>query len=584
MLFQPKMKGLPPNSELRLRLCKQSFAAISLAVFAAVFTFAFAGYAQRPTPVFDSDMDFKAPQRNIGERLTLDTRFSKFFAVNSAGDANHTLSVGDSVVAKVATPQGLTEGPFSGKSVNCRSCHYVDELAGTGGARNRTYADYAPRSPKPATGTRTSVTARNSIAFVNAFIDKKNGLFHADGEFSDLETLIEETWTGPNFGWALDEHDKAVAHIAHVIRDDDGENELDRRYGGSYRKVLRGNDNSLRAGLRLPAEFQIDVTRASDREIFDALLKIMDAYLSSLEFSRSFDGHYDGSPYDAFLRLNELPLGPERGESDADYTVRLRHAVEALESPQFIAAGKFKFNFHSQPFVFGPTEFEGLKIFLRKPVNSGTASRHGIGNCATCHTPPNFTDAKFHNTGVTQEEYDSVHGQGAFMRLKIPGYTERIRNADYYLPATRQHPNASEAMRSPADKRRPQLTDLGVWNIFGNPDYPEPQAKLAKMFCSTIDGCEYAKLLPATIARFRTPSVRDLADSDPYMHNGSKQSVDDVLRFYIRVSEQSRAGKIRNSDKKLSNIRITSKDTAALKAFLASLTEDYEAQIPSWKR
>ena len=34
--------------------------------------------------------------------------------------------------------------------------------------------------------------------------------------------------------------------------------------------------------------------------------------------------------------------------------------------------------------------------------------------------------------------------------------------------------------------------------------------------------------------RFRTPSLRNVADTGPYMHNGSRQTLDDVVTFYYR--------------------------------------------------
>jgi hypothetical protein len=43
---------------------------------------------------------------------------------------------------------------------------------------------------------------------------------------------------------------------------------------------------------------------------------------------------------------------------------------------------------------------------------------------------PNFTDFGLHNTGATQEEYDAVHGQGAFAALAIPDLLTRNGNVD----------------------------------------------------------------------------------------------------------------------------------------------------------
>jgi cytochrome c peroxidase len=75
---------------------------------------------------------------------------------------------------------------------------------------------------------------------------------------------------------------------------------------------------------------------------------------------------------------------------------------------------------------------------------------------------------------------------------------------------------------------------------------------------------------------FKTPSLRGLAFSGPYLHTGRKDTLESVLRFYIRMCSLARAGKLRNSSPELSGIFLTDEDIAPLVAFLRSLNEDYE--------
>jgi cytochrome c peroxidase len=35
-------------------------------------------------------------------------------------------------------------------------------------------------------------------------------------------------------------------------------------------------------------------------------------------------------------------------------------------------------------------------------------------------------------------------------------------------------------------------------------------------------------------SRFRTPSLRNIAETGPYMHDGSQKTLDDVVMFYFR--------------------------------------------------
>lgn len=79
-----------------------------------------------------------------------------------------------------------------------------------------------------------------------------------------------------------------------------------------------------------------------------------------------------------------------------------------------------------------------------------------------------------------------------------------------------------------------------------------------------------------TIARFKTPTLRDLEDSDPYFHNGSAQTFGDVIEFYINSPQLARQGLLRNPPSEFKSMSISTQDVDALKAFLKSLTEDYD--------
>ena len=415
----------------------------------------------------------------IGERLFLETRFAQFFFANSGGDANAVLAAGDPVMDRTQTTQGALPGPFAGASMNCRACHLVDEQKGRNRGGNRTYADFARRSPVPAREDGKRQTPRNSPPLVNASLARPGFLLHFDAEFASGVDLVKGTFTGRNFGWLPIERDRAVAHIADIIRRDDGSGDLAQEFGGAYRVVLKGTDPAIPSELRLPPAFRIDVAQATDAQILEAVAALVDAYLSSLVFAQTAEGEFDGSPYDAFLRKNGLPRRPDQGESDLDYSRRLRRLVEGLARPQFVTRADGTLRLHSQAFTFSSRELRGLKVFLAEPEtippSSDALRRGGIGNCLACHPAPGFTDFGFHNTGAAQAEYDSVHGRGAFVKLSIPDLATRQGNFDAYLPPTALHPNARGPFLDTPAKNKPGRTDLGLWNVFANPDLPLPQ-------------------------------------------------------------------------------------------------------------
>ena len=81
--------------------------------------------------------------------------------------------------------------------------------------------------------------------------------------------------------------------------------------------------------------------------------------------------------------------------------------------------------------------------------------------------------------------------------------------------------------------------------------------------------------LANTIAQFKTPILRDLEDSSPYFHNGSKLQLQDVVQFYINSSQLARQG-VAQCPAEFRNMSLSSDDLDALVAFLISLTEDYD--------
>lgn len=446
---------------------------------------------------------------NIGQRLFLETRFSRFFYMQSGGDANAAFTNGDPVMDITESIYGPLPGPFAGRAMNCRACHLVQEHLDVG---NRTYNDFAVRSPIPANGDGRTVTPRNSPDLIDSLLEHDSPLFlHYDGQFASARDLIIDTLTGRNFGWKPSEYETARAHIIRVIREDNGAGDLAQNYGGwSYAQAFAGGTEIQDAYRIIKALTLNDVSVTntaatnyiSDDRVLDGLAALIEAYLGTLLFSQDLDGYFDGSPYDAFLIKNGLPRGPAANETPLAYSRRLLRQIANLHSPQFVTdPADGHFTVHNQKFQFGPTELEGLRIFFAEPDRPASGPVAGrTGNCIKCHTPPAFTDFLFHNTGATQIEYDSVHGDGAFMALSVPTLGEREPNYDAYLPPTRFHTNAAGTFITPPSTNHPGRTDLGLWNVFLNPDFPAPQPGLRQIL---------PKLLPGPTPRIASATMLD---------------------------------------------------------------------------
>lgn len=511
----------------------------------------------------------------VGERLFLETRFSQFFHARAGTNLNTVLGVGDPVMAETAAPGRPLAGPFRGYAMNCRACHLVNEQAAAGRG-HRTYADYARRSPVPDRPDGQQRTVRNSPPLVNATLPREGEmLLHFDGEFAGPAELIKGTWAGRNFGWLPGEQATAVRHLVRVLREDDGRGPLAREFGGfSYREVFLGTNEVLGEegkGYRLPEEYRFDMQRATDAEVLEGAVRVAAAYLDSLLFSQDERWEYDGSPYDAFLETNQFPRKVEAGMSPRYYNRHLADLIQSARDLVFVDGtngvappGPGRFKTLVQPFRFGPRELSGARVFF------------GRGNCTACHPAPDFTDFRFHNTGVAQEEYDALHGRGAFARLRVPGLTERRREPERWLPPTARHPGGRGPFLAIPARETPGRTDLGLWNVFANPEHPGVQPALRDQLAEGLDRPTEETLLPLALARFKTPSLRGLAHSDPYLHNGSQDTLEEVIRFYIRSAALFQAGKLRNGAPELGAMRLGEEDVEVLAAFLRSLNEDYD--------
>jgi mono/diheme cytochrome c family protein len=74
----------------------------------------------------------------------------------------------------------------------------------------------------------------------------------------------------------------------------------------------------------------------------------------------------------------------------------------------YITPKDSSYAYHYFPFQFGATELARLKIFLKAAL-AGMGTYQHAGNCASCHTAPDFADFGFHHTGVSQNDYAAAH-------------------------------------------------------------------------------------------------------------------------------------------------------------------------------
>ncbi len=130
------------------------------------------------------------------------------------------------------------------------------------------------------------------------------------------------------------------------------------------------------------------------------------------------------------------------------------------------------------------------------------------------------------------------------------------------------------------DSSQRELTyfNTGLYNIDGAGAYPEPNVGL------------YAFTNEATdMGRFRAPSLRNIEVTGPYMHDGSIETLEEVIDFYAaggrEITEGAHIGDGRDSpikDPLVRGFEISDDEKLDLLAFLHSFTDDQFLTDPAF--
>jgi cytochrome c peroxidase len=159
-----------------------------------------------------------------------------------------------------------------------------------------------------------------------------------------------------------------------------------------------------------------------------------------------------------------------------------------------------------------------------EPAQRGLRIFVGKGSCNMCHVGAAFTNGEFHDTGIA-----------FFIR---PGQVDAGRHAGIKrLLANR-------------------MNLLGPYN---------DDAKR-----SSAVGTRHVVLEHRNFGEFKVPSLRNLALTAPYMHNGSLATLRDVVKHYSEISPDRLHS---DGEAILKPLRLTERETQDLVAFLESLSD-----------
>jgi cytochrome c peroxidase len=132
-------------------------------------------------------------------------------------------------------------------------------------------------------------------------------------------------------------------------------------------------------------------------------------------------------------------------------------------------------------------------------------------------------------------------------------------------------PNFSVSFRSADTADAPAaFFNTGLYNVGGRGSYPAPNVGIQELTGRSQDN-----------GKFRPPSLRNVALTAPYMHDGSVATLEEVVELYNQggrnVTEGPNAGDGRlhpHKDPLVHPLRLSEQDKADLVAFLRSLTDE----------
>jgi cytochrome c peroxidase len=249
-------------------------------------------------------------------------------------------------------------------------------------------------------------------------------------------------------------------------------------------------------------------------------------------------------------------------------------------------------------------EKRGLKLFI------------GHAGCVTCHDTPLFSDGSFHNIGIAQSG-DHVPTIATCDALGKPNMCS-CASTPAPAPAADAGADAGSVDASPgADSGAPPASRevegagvggaclpvgaySGVQKLHASKAAMSPPSTTTFRRCTCYDdsyesaecgieeveksdapsgapnGCEdpgtpgsYAGAKPPErwLGAWRTPSLRDVAKTAPYMHDGLYPTLSDVVWHYDQATTAEGAG-----TSQLSPLNLTDQDRSDLVAFLETLT------------
>jgi cytochrome c peroxidase len=166
--------------------------------------------------------------------------------------------------------------------------------------------------------------------------------------------------------------------------------------------------------------------------------------------------------------------------------------------------------------AISPSAQRGLKVFI------------GKGDCVLCHSGPNFTNKEFHDIRVPPLDAAAPRDEGR------SGGLARLANDEF---------------------------------VASGPYSDDPQGARAQLLY-------FVDSQPGSSGHFKTPGLRNVATTAPYMHAGQEATLRDAVRYYSTLEGAVAPADPKHVETLIRPLNLSDQEIDDLVAFLESLTSE----------
>jgi cytochrome c peroxidase len=240
--------------------------------------------------------------------------------------------------------------------------------------------------------------------------------------------------------------------------------------------------------------------------------------------------------------------------------------------------------FGEHPVELGLREGDGFLPRLRSDAKYRSLFESAFPADADRFTISNVTKAiaSFERSIISaRSPYDRYHYGGDDNAISDSAKRGEILFFNQHLSCFRCHGgfnlgDAAVSDRNP--ERQVEFHNTGLYNLPGSLSYPAPNVGIY----------EYTKA-PEDVGKFKAPTLRNIALTAPYMHDGSIPTLDGVLDHYTAggrtITSGPHAGKGHdnpNKDPLIGGFELSQQDRQDLIEFLKSFTDDAVIHDPGF--